>query len=182
MCITLGSRNFLGLGMNEILECTVRSMGTCTLRVRMDLESITLYFNKKHLSAVTIHPEINSALGEGTIEYSTVTCYLRKQSFANASHLVPEEPDLGAADTIDDAIMQVLDEQPFGSLRQIAKRMLIPMSTVRHHLVNKMTYKLKHCNGSLTRYRRHRSRPESRHQNVSWICWVQPSTRAGSVL
>jgi hypothetical protein len=53
----------------------------------MDLESITFYFNKKHLSAITIHAEINSVLGEGTIGYSTVTCYLRKQSFANASHL-----------------------------------------------------------------------------------------------
>jgi hypothetical protein len=41
--------------------------------------------------------------------------------------------------------LQALDEQPFASLRQIAKRALIPMSTVRYRLVNKMTYKLKHC-------------------------------------
>jgi hypothetical protein len=54
----------------------------------MDLESITLYLNKKkHLSAFAIHAEINSVLGEGTIGYSTVTRYLRKQSFANASRL-----------------------------------------------------------------------------------------------
>jgi hypothetical protein len=33
------------------------------------------------------------------------------------------------------------------------------------------------ANGSLTVYRRHRNRPESLHQNVSWICWVQSSTR-----
>jgi hypothetical protein len=111
----------------------------------MNLESITLYLNKKHLSAVAIHVEINSVLGEGMIEYSTVTRYLRKQSFANASHLGPEEPDIGAADTIENAILQALDEQPFVSLRQIAKRTLIPMSTVRYRLVNKMTYKLKHC-------------------------------------
>jgi hypothetical protein len=60
----------------------------------MDLESITLYLNKKHLSAVVIHAGINSVLGEGTIGCSTVARYLRKQSFANASHLAPEEPDL----------------------------------------------------------------------------------------
>jgi hypothetical protein len=76
----------------------------------MDLESITLYLNKKHLSAVAIHAEINSVLGEGTIGYSTVTRYLRKQSFANASHLAPEDPDLGAADTINNAILQALDQ------------------------------------------------------------------------
>jgi hypothetical protein len=54
---------------------------------------------------VAIHAEINSILGEGTIEYSTVTCYLRKQSFANASHLALEEPDLGTADAIDNVIL-----------------------------------------------------------------------------
>jgi hypothetical protein len=76
----------------------------------MDLESITLYLNKKHLSAVAIHAEINSVLGEGKIGYSTVTRYLRKQSFVNTSHLAPEEPDLGTADTIDNVILQALDE------------------------------------------------------------------------
>jgi hypothetical protein len=59
--------------------------------------------------------------------------------------MAPEEPDLRAPDTIDNAILQALDEQSFESLSQIAKRTLIPMSTVRYHLVNKMTYKLKHC-------------------------------------
>jgi hypothetical protein len=120
----------------------------------MDFESITLYLNKKHLSAVAIHAEINSVLGEGTIGYSTVSRYLRKQSFANASHLAPEEPDLGAADTIDNAILQALDKQAFASLRQIAKRTVIPMLTVRYCLVNKMTYKLKHCKSPLTGDRR----------------------------
>jgi hypothetical protein len=76
----------------------------------MDLRSITLYLNKKHLSVVAIHAEISSVLGEGTAGYSTVTRYLRKQSFANVSHLAPEEPDLGAADTIDNAILQALDK------------------------------------------------------------------------
>jgi hypothetical protein len=76
----------------------------------MDLESITLYLNKKHLSAVAIHAEINSVLGKGTIGYSTTTRYLRKQSFANAWNLAAEEADLGAADTIDNAILQALEE------------------------------------------------------------------------
>jgi hypothetical protein len=65
MCMTLGNRKFLGLWINEILQRTVRSIGTVMVKVRMDLESITLYLNKKHLSAVAIHPEINSILGEG---------------------------------------------------------------------------------------------------------------------
>jgi hypothetical protein len=111
----------------------------------MDLESITLCINRKHLSAVAIHAEINSVLGEGTVGCSTVTCYLRKQSFASALHLAPEEPDLGAANTIHNAILQALDEQSFASLRQIVNRTLIPMSTVRYRVLDRMTYKLKHC-------------------------------------
>jgi hypothetical protein len=55
-------------------------------------------------------PKSTAFFGEGTIGYSTVTRYLRKQSFANASHLAAEEPDLGAADISDNAILQVLDE------------------------------------------------------------------------
>jgi hypothetical protein len=75
-----------------------------------DFESIPLYLIKKHLSAVAIHAEINSVLGEGKIGYSTVTRYLRKQTSANASHLAPKEPDLGAADTIDNVVLQALGE------------------------------------------------------------------------
>jgi hypothetical protein len=46
----------------------------------MDIESITLYLAKKDLVAVTIHAEINNGLGEGTVDYSTVTrsCETRK--------------------------------------------------------------------------------------------------------
>jgi hypothetical protein len=106
----LGSRKFLGLGINEILEHTVRPIGIDTLRVRMDLGSITLYLNKKHFPTVAIHAEINSIIGEGMIGYSTVTRYLRNQSFTNASHLVPEDPDLGVADTIENVLLQALDE------------------------------------------------------------------------
>jgi hypothetical protein len=44
----------------------------------MDLESITLYFNKKNLAAVKIHTELNYVLGQDAIGYSTVTRYLYK--------------------------------------------------------------------------------------------------------
>jgi hypothetical protein len=41
--------------------------------------------------------------------------------------------------------MQTLDKQAFASLRQIAKRILVPLSTIRYRLVSKMANKLKHC-------------------------------------
>jgi hypothetical protein len=37
-----------------------------------------------------------------------------------------EEREIQSLDAIDDAILQALDEQPFTSLRQIAKRIFVP--------------------------------------------------------
>jgi hypothetical protein len=111
----------------------------------MGLESIMLYLNKKGLAAVEIHTEISYVLGEGTTGYSAVTRYLRKQSLEDSSTLPREDREIQGPEAIDNAILQMLDEQAFVSLRQIAKRILIPMSTVRYCLVSKMPYTLKHC-------------------------------------
>jgi hypothetical protein len=111
----------------------------------MDLESITLYLAMKHLGALEIHGEINSLLGQGTVGYSTVTRYLRKRSFRHSSESGEEEPEIGSCDPIDPAILQALFEQPFSSLPQLAKRTLIPATTIRYHLADRMGYKIKHC-------------------------------------
>jgi hypothetical protein len=117
----------------------------------MDVESIVLHLNKNDLSTIEIYTEINHVLGEGTIGYSTVTRDLRKHSFADSSTLSPEDRESQGLDAIDNAILQALDEQPFASLRQITKRILVPISIVRCRLVSKMAYKLKHCTWVLHR-------------------------------
>jgi hypothetical protein len=99
----------------------------------------------KHLGAVEIHPEINKVLGEGTVGYSIITRYLQLQSLSHSSEVAEEETEIGSRDPIDRAILQVLNEQPVASLRQLAKRILIPMTTIRYHLVNKMGYKIRQC-------------------------------------
>jgi hypothetical protein len=53
----------------------------------MDLVSTVLYLTKKHLTAVEVHTKISHVLGEGSIACSTVSRYLRKQSFADSSTL-----------------------------------------------------------------------------------------------
>jgi hypothetical protein len=101
----------------------------------MDLESITLFLAMKSLSATAIQAEINNILGPGTVVYSTVTRYLCKRSFTGPSERPPHGPEIEGSDSIDQAILQALDETPFASLRQLAKRILIPMTTIRYHLV-----------------------------------------------
>jgi hypothetical protein len=46
-------------------------------------------------------------------------------------------------DSIDEAIIGTLEECPFSLLHQIAKRIFIPMSTVRYHLVNSLGYRIR---------------------------------------
>jgi hypothetical protein len=76
----------------------------------MDLESLVLSLNKKDLAAVEIRTEINHVLGEGTIGYSTVTRYRRRQNFANSSAFPPEECEIQGSVEIDDPVLQALDE------------------------------------------------------------------------
>jgi hypothetical protein len=135
----------MGPEVRETIQLTPRSIGTCTFRVKMDLESIVLHFNKKDLAAVGIHTEIDHVLGEGTIRYSTVMRSLRKQNFADSSKSPSEDCEIPGPNAIDNVILQALDEQPFASLPQITKRILIPISTVPYGLVSKIIYKLKHC-------------------------------------
>jgi hypothetical protein len=51
------------------------------------------------------------------------------------------EPKIEEENSIDEAILEALEECPFSSLRQIAKRILIPMSTVQYHLINSLGYR-----------------------------------------
>jgi hypothetical protein len=117
----------------------------------MNFHSVTLYLHRKHLEAGVIPTEISRVLGQRTIEYSTVTRYLRKQSFADSSNAPPEKPEIKAPDTINSTILQALDRQPFASLCQFAKRILIPMAAAQDHFVNRAGYKLKHCKQGLHR-------------------------------
>jgi hypothetical protein len=130
---------------NGIVKLTSPDIGDSKLTARMDLESITLYLAMKHLGAVEIHAEINKVLGERTVGYSAITWYLRKQSFPHSSEAAEEEVEIGTVHPIDRVILQMLNEQPFASLRQLAKRILIPATTIRFHSAKKMGYKIKHC-------------------------------------
>ena len=125
------------VGIANIVRRASPPIGDCALMTTMDLESITPFLAKKNLTAVEIQIEINSVLGVSTVAYSTVTRSLRKRSFIHPSERAAEGPEIEASDAIDEAILQALDETRFPSLRQLAKRILIPMTTIRYRLVNR---------------------------------------------
>jgi hypothetical protein len=53
------------------------------------------------------------------------------------------EPKIEEEHLVDEAILGVLEECPFSSLRHIANRILIPMSTVRNYLVNSLGHRIR---------------------------------------
>jgi hypothetical protein len=145
MRITSGRLHPVYVKINISFERTSSSVSDGTLRARMDLESITLYRGMKHFGTVEIDAEINKVHGEGTGVHVTITLVLRKHSCPHSSERTEEAAEIGSSDPIDHAILQALNEQPFVSLRHLAKKILIPASTIRYHLVNRMWYEIKHC-------------------------------------
>jgi hypothetical protein len=105
-------------------------------RVKMDLRSIVTYLSMKDMNAREIYADMNDTLGADWIGYSTVRKHLREISFSSRMLDKDFEPKIKEENFIDEAILRAFEECPFSSLRQTAKRTLIPMSTVRCHLVN----------------------------------------------
>jgi hypothetical protein len=74
-----------------------------------------------------VHAEINSAPGQSIIGSSTRTEYLRKRSCADSIVALSEEAEIHGSDAFHNAIPHALDGEPFASLKQFVKRILIPM-------------------------------------------------------
>jgi hypothetical protein len=86
---------------------------------------------------------MNSPLGADCIGHSTVTKYLREKSFSQSMLDTDFESKIEEENFIDEAILGPLEERPLSSLGQIAKRILILMSTVRYYLVNSLGYQIR---------------------------------------
>jgi hypothetical protein len=96
----------------------------------MDLRSIVTYLSIKDMNAKEIYAGMNDALGGDCIGYSTVRKHLSEKSFSQSMLDTDFEPKIEEDNFIDEPIFGALEECPFSSLRQIAKRILIPLSTV----------------------------------------------------
>jgi hypothetical protein len=95
----------------------------------------------KDMNAREIYADMNDTLGAHYIGYSTVTKYLTKKS--QSMFDMDFEPKIREEDFIDEPILGALEECSFASLRQITKRILIPMSTVRYYLVHPLAYRIR---------------------------------------
>jgi hypothetical protein len=107
----------------------------------MDQWSICLFLAMLGLSARQVHNELVAMLGLDAIGFSTVIRYSGQRQFPVRS---PEPSDEPPTTIIDDAILQVLNKQPFSSVRELAKLTSIPTTTVYRHLRGSLGSVLKH--------------------------------------
>jgi hypothetical protein len=92
----------------------------------------------KDMNAREIYADMNDTLGADCINYSNLTKYLRGKSFSKSMLDTDFEPKTEEENFIDEAILGALEKCLFSSLRQIDKRIFIPMSTIRCHLGNSL--------------------------------------------
>jgi hypothetical protein len=95
------------------------------------------------VNAREIYAEMNDTLGADCVGYSIVTKYFKEKRFSKSMLDTDFEPKIEEEKFIDEAILRALEEYLFSSLRQIAKRIFVPMSTVRCYLVNSLRYRIK---------------------------------------
>jgi hypothetical protein len=92
----------------------------------------------KDLNTREIYANMNDTLGVDWIGHSIATKYLREKSFSKSVLDTDFEPEIKEENFFDKAILRVLEESPSSSFRQIVKRTLIPVSTVRYDLANSL--------------------------------------------
>jgi hypothetical protein len=110
----------------------------------MDQKSICLYFARKGFKAVAIHKELVATLGAEAVNYPSVTGYIRDTRLSPYTHPVTfSEPD-PAPDDSNDAILLALVEQPFTSVRQLARLTHRPRSTVHRRLTQSLSFRVRH--------------------------------------
>jgi hypothetical protein len=77
-----------------------------------------------------IHDEFVAVLASNVITDSTVTNYLRQSQF---SPIIVDSSQKPPRIVVDDAILNTLQQQPFSSIRELAKPTCTPRSTVHRH-------------------------------------------------
>ncbi len=111
----------------------------------MDQRSIVLFLDRKGLKATDIHNELVAVLDSDAVSYSTVTRYLREGRLALKESKEQEKKKNYMTDyTKENAILQFLEDEPYASIRTIAKSLRIPKSTVHYTLTQVLGWKIKH--------------------------------------
>jgi hypothetical protein len=104
----------------------------------MDQQSIVMYLSLKGLNTVEIHNDLVAPLKGEAKSHCTVMYYLRKPSFSSPKTPRPSESPASILNESDEAVLLTLSEEPFASVRQLARRANLHSSAVYDHLTHKL--------------------------------------------
>jgi hypothetical protein len=150
--------------------------------ISMDQQSIVVYLSLKGLNAVEIHNDRVATLNGDAKSQSTVTYYLRKPSFSSAKTPQPSESPGPTLNESDEAISLALSEEPFASMRQLARRTHRHPSTVYDDSGTSLASPFDIFVGSHTFCRKLTSTPEHNLHLNSSRCSSTRKTRRGMAL
>jgi AraC-like DNA-binding protein len=127
----------------------------------MNQRSIALYLAKKGLPATAINRALEETLGPEAVVYSTMTMYFRTLSLRGKI----EEEEIGdydqLLDEVDEAILKALADEPFSSVRELARDTCLSRTTVHRHLTRSLGFTVRHL-----RWGPHRLAPG---QKAKWV-------------
>jgi hypothetical protein len=110
----------------------------------MDQQSIVMYLSLKGLNAVEIHNNLVVTVKLEAKSYSIVTDCLRKASFSSPKTPQPSKSPALILNQLDEAILLAFCEQPFASVRQLARRAHLHSSMVYDHLTHKLGFTVRY--------------------------------------
>jgi hypothetical protein len=115
-------------------------MDPLRLAISMDQPSVAMYLSLEGLNAVEIHNDLVAALKDEAKSYITVTYYHRKPSFSGPRTTQPSESPPPILSESDETILMALSEEPFASVRQLARKTHLHSSTVYIHPAHKLGF------------------------------------------
>jgi hypothetical protein len=110
----------------------------------MDQRSIVLYLARKGLRSTDIHRDLEKTLGPEAIAYSTVTCYLRTSRFRVPTEMEEGEGEVSPVCEVDEVILKALADEPFSSVRELARHTCLSRTTVHRHLTCSLGFTVRH--------------------------------------
>ena len=110
-------------------------------KIELDQKSIAIFLHLQGKNKKTIFTEMKLALQDKCISYSTITKYIRSYKTFKTVEYEESTPNFHDLKIVNEKILNVLDEEPFASVRYIARTTGIPKSTVFYHLTNLLSFK-----------------------------------------
>jgi histone-lysine N-methyltransferase SETMAR len=109
----------------------------------MDQQTIVLYLRRKGLSRKAIRADLEATLGSEAVSYSSVAKYIHDALCEEPYRITPPPDPEPEFDDSDKAILSALADQPFASVRELARLTHLPKTTVHRRLTQSLGFRVR---------------------------------------